>query len=756
MSRSSAAPDTAVTPPVARGRAIVFGFVPALDGVRAIAVLGVLLYHGGAPLTTGGFLGVNIFFVLSGFLITSLLLGEWTRRLTIRLGQFWTRRAKRLLPALLLMLIGVALFAHFFSIGGEFASLRLDSLATLVYVANWHFIVGGATYFTNSAQPSPLSHMWSLAIEEQFYIVWPPVVLVLLRLGAHLRPSRRLWPVLAAAIVGALASAADMRWSYLHGVSVTRIYEGTDTRSQDILVGAALATGMAMWARHRRSLPQPVPDLDTVEFSRVHPSVGTTGLGTPPAHRRDIQRRLGRSVKPISAWELSSTTARLATQVIGWAALLGVIGLWWRLSGPTGFLFSGGELLVAVAVAIVLFAVVAAQSGSLARALGNPLFVFLGTISYGLYLWHFPLYALLNAGRMHLYGLPLLAVRMGATIVVATASYYLVEQPIRQGRMASLAEWRGWLVTSGAFLGVVAVTVAATLPSTAEAAGPSLASGTTYAGPPVKVAILGDSVAWRLGFALMADQPQQQYNVDIDNGAIVACGVVRSTMYTAHGVSDPMAPQCNPTSPVAAQWPAQWKQNLDQFHPNVAVILVGRWELMDRQIAGTWTHIGEPLFDKALQRSLEQAIDVASSDGAYVELMTAPCYSSGEQPNGQTWSEDSMIRLAAYNQMVLKVAAEHPATVEVQNFGSMVCPGGVYATTLDGVQLRDGDGVHFVPTAAAGKWLAARVFPQVIAAGRSQMAGRSLTEHPTTTSTGPPAPTVSASGKPVTAGTRGP
>ena len=203
-------------PPAPRGRTIVFGFVPALDGIRAVAVLGVLLYHGGAPLSSGGFLGVNMFFVLSGFLITSLLLGEWTRRLTIRLGQFWARRARRLLPALLLMLVGVALFARFFSSPGEFSSLRLDSLSTLFYVANWHFIVGGSNYFAQSAQPSPLSHMWSLSIEEQFYILWPPVVLGLLHLGRRLRPSRQLWPVLAAAVVGVLVSAADMRWSYLH------------------------------------------------------------------------------------------------------------------------------------------------------------------------------------------------------------------------------------------------------------------------------------------------------------------------------------------------------------------------------------------------------------------------------------------------------------------------------------------------------------------------------------------------------------
>jgi hypothetical protein len=409
-----------------------------------------------------------------------------------------------------------------------------------------------------------------------------------------------------------------------------------------------------------------------------------------------------------------------------------------------------------VAVAAVLFAIVTAQAGSLARVLALPPLVYLGKISYGVYLWHFPLFALLNAGRMHLYGVPLLAVRLAVTLAVATASYYLVEQPVRQGRLSTLAEWRSWLATSAAFLGVVAVTVAATLPSAAEGLSPSLAVGTVPSGPPVRVAVLGDSVAWRLGFSLLADAPEQTYGVDIDNGAIVACGVMRSSSYEAHGVPDPMATQCNPASPSASQWPAQWAGNLVAFHPNVVMILAGRWEVMDRWIAGRWAHIGEPLFDAALRRSLEQAVQVSTAHGAYAVLLTAPCFNSGEQPNGLAWPEDSATRLAVYNAMVRRVAAEHPATVRVEEFGAMVCPGGTYATTLDGVQLRDGDGVHIVPTVAAGRWLADRLLPQVVQVGRLQQAGRSLAVPATTPSTGSPPATVSASGAPSSSGTRGP
>ena len=275
------------------GRPISFSFVPGLDGLRAIAVLGVMLFHGGAPLVGGGFLGVNMFFVLSGFLITSLLLGEWTKRLTIRLGQFWTRRARRLLPALLLVLVGVAIYAKVFATPGEFADLRLDSLSTLFYVANWHFIFGGSSYFAQTAQPSPLEHMWSLSIEEQFYIVWPPVALVMLRLGRSCDRRRRLWPIFATAVLGAIASAVDMRVSYLGHAAVTRLYEGTDTRCQDILVGASLAIGMAIWAQHRPPLG---------ERAARRPASRTQAVVRRPdhSHRRLGDRLAGGPVPPAS------------------------------------------------------------------------------------------------------------------------------------------------------------------------------------------------------------------------------------------------------------------------------------------------------------------------------------------------------------------------------------------------------------------------------------------------------------------------
>jgi peptidoglycan/LPS O-acetylase OafA/YrhL len=709
-----APPKAAAASTVARGRNITFGFIPALDGLRALAVLGVMMYHGGTSILGGGFLTIDVFFVLSGFLITSLLIGEWRKKLTIHLGQFWARRARRLLPALLVMLIAVAIYAKIFAPPGEFANLRLDSLSTLFYVANWHFIFAGTNYFNLTAHPSPLNHMWSLSIEEQFYIVWPPVVLAMLYLGNKLRPARRLWPVFTVAVVGAIASAIDMSLLYHGPQSVMRVYEGTDTRSQDMLVGAALAIGMAMWAQYRKALPE-----------SSGPAVGAAGPASESVqlHRRDRIRQQKAGVTPIPAWELVPGRWRTLVGVLGWVVIGYFAYLWSHLSAPTTFLYRGGFFLAAVGVAIVIFTAVTHQLGSVSRALGNRVFQYVGKISYGTYLWHFPLFAMLSATSLHLIGYPLLIIRIGVTLMVATISFYVVEEPIRRGRLRSFTEWRAWLMTSGAVLGVVAVTVVATLPSAADAAPATIskASGAQYSGPTVKLAVFGDSVASRLGFAMSLNNIQQSYDVDLQNGALIGCGVLRSTEYIAHGIPDPMAAPCNSGTPASQQWPAQWAGDLAQFHPNVVAVLVGRWEMNDRLINGQWMHIGEPAFDTLLKQSLEQAVSVAGSTGAQVMLMTAPCFDSGEQDNGQPWPEDSPTRLADYNSILRQVGSEHPGNTEVYDLGAQLCPGGHFELSIDGVQIRDADGIHIVPTEAAGQWLDARILPEVVRLGRLQM-----------------------------------
>ena len=214
-------------------------YLPALDGMRAAAVFAVMMFHGGISFMNGGFMGVDAFFVLSGFLITSLLVGEWRQTMTIKLASFWARRARRLLPALLLMLLFVAFFASVIVPEGTYGALRLDALSTLLYVSNWHFILVGSNYFNETASASPLIHTWSLAVEEQFYLIWPLVVLAVLHFTKSLKV------LLGVCVAAGVASAVEMAVLY-DPTDVNRVYLGTDTRAQCLFIGCALAVALVI------------------------------------------------------------------------------------------------------------------------------------------------------------------------------------------------------------------------------------------------------------------------------------------------------------------------------------------------------------------------------------------------------------------------------------------------------------------------------------------------------------------------------
>src|SRR6185437_7406730 len=239
-------------------------YVAGLDGIRAIAVLAVIAYHLNVGWAKGGLLGVGVFFTLSGYLITDLLLSHWDRYGNLGLGMFWVRRARRLLPALFLMLIVVSIWVALFD-AAQISQVRREVVSAALYFANWSTIASHGSYFARFQAPLPLDHLWSLSIEEQFYLVWPWLLLILL----HLVRSRRALALLA--VIGAAVSAYLMGQLYHPGVDPTRVYEGTDTRAFGLLIGAALAmvwpTRMSRLAL-RRSVRSPAA-LDVV---------GTIGL----------------------------------------------------------------------------------------------------------------------------------------------------------------------------------------------------------------------------------------------------------------------------------------------------------------------------------------------------------------------------------------------------------------------------------------------------------------------------------------------
>src|SRR6266508_783462 len=217
--------------PARPARASRIAYQPALDGLRAMAILTIMLYHGEVSWPRGGYLSVDLFFVLSGYLITTLLLAEWEARATIDLKRFWSGRARRLAPATGL------------------ARMRGDALATLLYVANWRFAFTHLSYFEQFGDSSPLTHMWTLGIEEQYYLLWPLLLIAGLRLARG-----RLRPLLVGTLLALCASALTMAALYRPGVDPSRLYYGTDTRAQALLFGGALAVVLAMW--DHRPLPR--------------------------------------------------------------------------------------------------------------------------------------------------------------------------------------------------------------------------------------------------------------------------------------------------------------------------------------------------------------------------------------------------------------------------------------------------------------------------------------------------------------------
>ncbi len=365
------------------------GYLPGLDGIRALAVLGVLLYHAELTWLSGGFLGVDVFFVLSGFLITSLLLEEYERSGGIRFGRFYLGRARRLLPALVLMLVVVAAVVALFFRDAA-ASLRADLIASVFYVNNWWYVINDASYFEFIGRPPLLKHLWSLAVEEQFYLLWPVLAFVAMR-AAGRRGVRIL------AILLGLASTAWMIYlSVSNGfpeyADPSRAYFGTDAHAMGLLVGAALATA---WR--------------------------------PGRLRADIP-----------------TVARVVITATGIAALLTVVWFFVFVGEFTPWLYQRGGFLALALVVALLIAMATHPASPLGRWMGTQPWRYLGQRSYGLYLWHWPIFMLTRPGLdVPIDGVPLLALRLGLTVGIAELSYRFVEMPIRRGAIDRwVLRWR--------------------------------------------------------------------------------------------------------------------------------------------------------------------------------------------------------------------------------------------------------------------------------------------------------------------------
>lgn len=361
------------TPAKPKGHSARLPYLPALDGLRALAVIAVLFYHADLRWMPGGFLGVEIFFTISGYLIASLLLSEWRETGRIALKQFWLRRARRLLPALFAVIIGALAFSVVF-LPEEVASLRSDALAAFGYSTNWYLIFSNKSYFEMAGRPSMLRHLWSLAVEEQFYVFWPLAFTLAMR-----RWRER--SVLIGVVVVALASAILMGVLYQPDIDPSRVYYGTDTRAAGILIGVALAF---VWAP-------------------------------------------GRS---------GDRSTRLLLELIGFAALAALLVCCLVITEFDPFLYRGGFAVVALSTTILVAAAVHPKSRILQAILGFPALRWVGLRSYGIYLWHWPVFVLTRPQLdTPLDGLPLLALRFALTLILAELSFRLVETPVRSGAL---------------------------------------------------------------------------------------------------------------------------------------------------------------------------------------------------------------------------------------------------------------------------------------------------------------------------------
>ena len=676
--------------------------ITSLDGIRAVGLLLILGFHFGVSWMPAGFVGVDLFYVLSGYLITGLLLGEWARAARIKLGAFWARRARRLLPALAVLLVVVTLVVRFTYPAGLYPNLRMADLSALFYFSNWWQIAASGNYFVATGAISPLTHTWSLAVEEQFYLVWPLVVLAVLHVGRKLTPGagggassgaengaesgadsgfgRGIELLLGISVVGVVASAVEMTWLYHPGANITRLYFGTDTHAQSILVGSVLACILTLVQRRR----------------------GLAGMA-PTA---------------------SSRAARIALTVLGLAGAVATLVLTATLSGTSPIAYRGGFLVSALSAGALITGAVCVAGGPIARVLSVRPMVWMGTVSYGAYLWHFPVFIELDSARTGLSGFGLLAARVLVTFSLAAASYYLVERPVMEGVF-----WRSVKAAGPALVAmavtVVVVVAATVVPATGEAAartvratGPTLppsvharlqAAG-AFAGNPVRLLIVGDSLAITMSVGL-AKASVANYGVQVIDQGVFGCDFDSAPAYSQGQLTTPFT-DC-------LHWRTLYAADIARTGADVVGMLTGRWSLTDRVVDGRTTHVGQAAWDDHLVAEYADVVSFLASQRVKVVLFTLPYFDPAQAaPDGSLFPEDQPARVTAFNRDLLRVAAAERGQVTLIDLNAILCPHGHFQRIVDGVVVRWPDGIHVTP--AGGQWLQPRILPMVAGLGLAE------------------------------------
>ena len=721
-----AADGPAADDPAAEDGARHGSYLPALDGLRALAVGAVLLFHGGFRWAKGGFLGVSVFFTLSGFLITTLLLRERDGTGTISLRRFWARRARRLLPAALLCLTAVAI-VDWRELIPHRSATRVDLLGALVNVTNWRFYFSGQSYGSLFRTPSPVQHYWSLAIEEQFYLVLP--ILAWLLAARRQCSRRRLLQLAVIAYLGFTALTIVTGW---HDPDLA--YYATFARAPELLAGVCLAL----------ALP-----------SRAIAAASAGTLADEP------------SALVIARWSLTAAGFAALTQFAALVATVDQRGQWLSRGGLCAF-----ALLSTVLVVAALFAAPVRALLSL-----RPL-PWIGRLSYGIYLYHWPVFLVLSPTRLGWSRWSLFALRVPMTVAVAVVSYYLVEQPIRARRTRPARLPRLALPVAGLATAAVAVLLTgpvsitdqvlaarvvstapehrdpappnrfaapttgnetagndsideettgaatnsvsatadpsatvttATSASASPAAAPASAAAAAAAARPrpVRILVAGDSTAEALAPGLTAWAAGTGAGSIVSDAIRVGCGFVTSGR-------DRYGAEPRDIGPVCGQVQSQVESVAATSKADIAVIFDGVWEVTDHQAPGDiWRSPGDVLFDRRLQIALHDVTTKVLAHVPKVVWATSPTIHPGWGFAGDdpAWEPT---RMTHYNELLTAMAAEFGDRVVVLDYAKWMNDG------PNGMNpdLRP-DGVHASASGArvVADWVGPRLVATAIAAG---------------------------------------
>lgn len=667
--------DTASTDTETRS----FRHIPALDGLRGLAVVAVVLYHFVPDLVPAGFIGVDVFLVLSGFLITSLALEEVGRTSSMSASGFFRRRARRLLPAAIATIVIVVLVARLLDHGSVESGLRGQAVASLTYVANWWSIAQNNSYQAAFGAESPLNHFWSLAVEEQFYLIFPialigTIAVLKRRIGIH----RLAHVALIAAVVGAIASCALMWILRDPGTDPSRVYFGTDTRSQALFIGIAIACVVRLW-----------------------PMSGT---------RRRSHATL--------------TTAAL----LGFATLVGIAT---TASFRTDWLYTGGFLLIALATGVIVLTLNGRDS-FFTKALSVRWLRTLGLVSYGLYLWHWPIKVFVTGQRLHLSDdatgrVVLFLIRCALTAAATALSWYLIEQPFRRRSPAkeqaetersrssrSIYLGLGALGTTAVVLGLVWIVAKPPTPTPTDFSSqvaPSTGEGATAAASPISLLFFGDSVGWTMSGGLIRfpwptgyDSPFDPERIVIWNKAIAQCPMMQFPT-KSFGISRAVEGPC-------VNWRSDWRASASQFSPDAIVWSGALRDTYDVLIDGEWVPFGSPRWIEIYDDQLEEAVAVAAENGVPLIILAQ----ADPKPIPEEQVEESLVtknigRFAQLRMIQRDFADRHPSTTIVIDINDLLCPGATCETTTASGEIIRPDNLHF--SLAGSRHIAPRLTEQI-------------------------------------------